>query len=89
MNKFNFDSGLYTTPWISADTDVWGEISDSALSAAVEFQVDALGAFTSKKSAVSEFAFIYLQSASQSTFCPRLDVFPILSTTSTTKYSFG
>ena len=49
---------LYTSLWSSADTDVSVEISVSAVSAAVEFQVDDFGSFTSKKSAVSQLVLI-------------------------------
>jgi len=56
--NINFAHCLYMTLWSSADTDVSGEISGSAVSAAVEFQVDALRSFTSKKPAVSQLALI-------------------------------
>jgi len=44
----------------SADTDISWQISNSAMSAAVEFHVDDLGTFTSKKFAFSEHEILYL-----------------------------
>jgi len=46
--------------WSSADTDISGQISNSAMSAAVELHVDDFGAFTSKKFAISEHEILYL-----------------------------
>jgi len=46
--------------WSSADTDVSGRISNSAMSAAVEFHVDDFGVLTSKKSAIAEREILYV-----------------------------
>jgi len=69
--------------------DVSGEISNSAMSAAVEFHVDAFVAFTSKKSSVSKHTFLYLYLASHPTFCPPLDVLPFVSIANNTKRCFS
>jgi hypothetical protein len=59
--NINFDPCLYRTLRISANIDVSGKLSGSAMSAGVEFQVDVFGVpKLKKKSAVSELVFIYL-----------------------------
>ena len=79
---------LYTALWISAYTEVSREISGSALSAAVEFQVDVSWDFKSKKSAVSKIEFIYPVSTA-SHILPTITINAILSTANTPKYCFS
>ena len=52
--NINFDPCLYLTLLISADTDVSGKLSGSAMSAEVEFQVDVFGVSMSKKNPLSQ-----------------------------------